>query len=116
MAWCGNYVCGGIGDAKDGPQGPFTMPVSMTVKENVGVLERTTKGGGFEKLMGRMGHAMSLEGEGRNSPEDTWNTRFKGGIEGRDFNAQGEIKLADGAMLRQCMLKLKQQSDQKPGS
>lgn len=114
--WSGNYACGGIGDAKDGPQGPFAMPVSMTIKKNVGVLERTTKGGGFEKLMGRIGRTMSLEGEGKNSPDDTWHTLFNGGIEGRDFSGQGEIRLADGTVLRQCTLKLKQQREQKAGS
>jgi len=106
--WKGDYSCAGIEDAKDGPQGPFSMPVTMVVDEHrQATLERTTKGGGVERLKGQAGQNLYLAGEGKNSPDDTWKTTFQGQVQGLDYAAQGQIVTADNRLLRQCSLKLK---------
>lgn len=106
--WKGDYICGGIEGAKDGPQGPFSMPVAMVVGQDMRAkLERTTKGGGVETLAGEAGHFIKLGGEGKNSPDDTWRTFFEGPVKGMDFTAAGEIFTEDKRLLRTCTLKLK---------
>lgn len=106
--WKGDYSCAGIDDAKDGPQGPFAMPVTMVVDERLQAkLERTTKGGGVEILTGEAGQKIKLGGIGKNSPDDTWRTSFEGMVQGLDFTAQGEIVAPDNSLLRKCSLKLK---------
>jgi hypothetical protein len=105
--WKGEYKCAGIDGATDGPQGPFSMPVSMVVDENrVAVLERTTKGGGVESLTGEVSSTVRLNGTGKNSPDDTWRTAFEGKVQGMDFSAQGGIVTEDNRLLRECRLKL----------
>ena len=109
--WVGTYSCAGIDDAQDGPQGPFTMPVTMVVNEKMeGILERTTKGGGFEKLSGSISPPrIRLSGEGKNSDDDTWRTEFEGAVvKGGDFTASGRIQTpSDNRILRKCTMTLK---------
>jgi hypothetical protein len=83
------------------------MPVTMVVDDNLAaVLERTTKGGGVERLTGEAGAFIRLNGAGKNSPDDTWRTAFEGKVQGMDFNAQGNIFTEDNRLLRECSLKL----------
>ena len=118
--WRGNYSCAGIDGAKDGAQGPFSMPVTMVVKGWKATLERTTAGGGIEQLAGQLNTLnpkvdLELNGQGANTPDDTWHTRFLGFAEGMSIKAEGGIYLAkaqtDGQrtseQLRQCTLDLK---------
>lgn len=117
--WRGTYACAGIGDAADGPQGPFSMPVTMTVQGTAAKLERTTVGGGIEQLEGRfdtMGfdEPFLLQGKGQNTPDDTWRTKFIGKASGMNLAADGVITASrtkpDGEQvwehLRKCALKL----------
>lgn len=104
--WKGEYKCAGIDGTTDGPQGPFSMPVTMVVGDNLAaVLERTTKGGGVERLTGEAGAVVRLNGIGKNSPDDTWRTAFEGKVQGMDFSAQGGIVTEDNRLLRECSLK-----------
>ncbi len=106
--WPGTYSCSGIDGAADGPQGPFSMPVTMVVDKNMNTkIERTTKGGGVEVMTGKVGSGGGgMAGEGRNSPDDTWQVGFKGEVHGMDFTAQGQIK-SGTELLRMCTLQLK---------
>lgn len=109
--WSGAYACGGIDGAADGPQGPYEMPVVVTVDGHyTAKLERTTRGGGVEILQGRMNHItgeLELQGQGQNSPDDTWNTSFKGKVAGLGLLASGQVSTPEGRVLRQCKLDLK---------
>jgi predicted small lipoprotein YifL len=117
--WRGTFSCAGIGGAADGPHGPFSMPVTMTVQGTAAKLERTTVGGGIEQLEGRfdtMGfdEPFLLQGRGQNTPDDTWRTRFIGRAGGLNLTAEGVITgprtKPDGEQvwepLRQCKLNL----------
>jgi hypothetical protein len=106
--WNGTYSCNGIKGATDGPQGPFSMPVSMVVEGSKAKLERTTKGGGFEKLVGDFGidSLLRIGGTGENTPDDRWNTSFSGTVTGKKVAADGAIRLQDGSVLRECKLDL----------
>ena len=105
--WKGDYRCEGIDGMQNGPQGPFSMPVTMVVDKQMNAkLERTTKGGGVEILSGTIGQAMKLAGQGQNSPDDTWRTFFNGAFKGLTLNAEGEIATPEGRVLRQCTLSL----------
>lgn len=118
--WRGSYSCAGIDGAKDGPQGPFTMPVALVVKGWKATLERTTVGGGVEQLAGQLNTLnpkvdLELSGKGANTPDDAWHTRFAGFVEGMNIRAEGGIYVtrttAEGQrsseQLRQCTLDLK---------
>lgn len=117
--WRGTYSCAGINGAADGPQGPFSMPVTMTVQGTAAKLERTSVGGGIEQLEGRfdtMGfdEPFLLQGKGQNTPDDIWRTRFIGKASGMNLAADGVITASrtklDGEQvwepLRQCKLNL----------
>jgi hypothetical protein len=105
--WSGPYVCDGIEGATDGARGPFTMPVTLVVDAHLNAkLERTTKGGGIEVLTGSFGPTVELTGQGKNSPDDTWVTRFDGKVNGLVFTAKGDIMLDENRPLRSCTLNL----------
>lgn len=106
--WNGTYACSGVNSAADGPQGPYSLPVSMTIQGADAKLERTTRGGGIEILKGKIESATAqvpfkLYGEGQNSPEDKWNTNFAGTVTGKRYVADGAITVR-GETLRQCKL------------
>ena len=108
--WNGTYACSGVNGATDGPQGPYALPVSMSVEGVNAKLERTTRGGGDEILEGQFGSFYAtdqykLRGEGQNSPDDKWTTSFMGKVTGKRFVADGAITVR-GDTLRQCKLDL----------
>lgn len=106
--WTGTYDCAGIDNAQDGPQGPFSMPVTMVVDDKMqAIMERTTKGGGVERIAGHIEPFIRLRGEGQNNSDDTWRTSFEGRVKGLDFTASGKIETPERRVLRQCTLKLK---------
>lgn len=105
--WTGDYACGALEGSDNPLAGPFTMPVSMVVQQGEAKLERTTKAGGVETLTGKAGLlSIELRGEGRNTPEDTWQTVVWGDIKGSTWTAQGEIKTPEGRLLRRCTVTL----------
>jgi hypothetical protein len=108
--WAGTYSCAGIDGATEGAQGPFAKPVVLVVDKNNfrGKMERTTQGGGVERLVSviAVGATMDLVGKGSNNPDDTWETRFKGDVTGMQFNATGNITVEGNRVLRACTLKL----------
>lgn len=112
--WSGTYTCQGVDGATDGPGAPFSMPVTLVVDGDAVRLERTTRGGGVEKLAGAfsraaLGHgALQLSGEGMNSPDDKWRAEFEGEAHGREAVASGELRSMSGALLRRCELKVAQ--------
>lgn len=108
--WNGSYACSGVNGSTDGPQGPYSLPVSMVVQGVDAKLERTTRGGGIESLTGKFGMLLleepfKLSGGGQNSPEDKWNSNFSGTVSGNRLMADGAIT-AQGQTLRQCKLDL----------
>jgi len=112
--WKGTYSCQGINGAADGPQGPYSMPVTMEVSADKATLERTTKGGGTEKLVGSF-HledktTIGLAGSGANSPDDKWNASFYGTVTGNNLVADGKttlpLALNNEQILRVCHLEL----------
>jgi hypothetical protein len=108
--WNGSYACSGVNGATDGPQGPYSLPVSMVVQGTDAKLERTTRGGGVEMLNGKFDSLFpnipfKLTGEGQNSPEDKWTTNFSGTVSGKRLVADGAITVR-GETLRQCKLDL----------
>lgn len=120
--WSGTYACSGVGGATEGPQGPYSMPVAMTVTGTEATLERTTLSGGIEKLKGRfddsgLGKPFELSGEGENTPDDKWSTDFEGQVQGLKLEASGVIRVgfvdSSGVnaafvvkVMRQCTLDL----------
>ena len=118
--WTGTYACSGVAGATEGPQGPYSMPVTMVVEGTKATLERTTKGGGIEQLEGRFDpiaftEQFMLIGEGKNSPDDAWVARFSGAAKGLQLTAKGSILVdrvaASGEQVREvartCNLELK---------
>jgi hypothetical protein len=108
--WNGIYACSGVNGATEGPQGPYSMPVSMVVEGTAAKLERTTKGGGVETLEGKFdsmsaAEPYKLRGDGQNSPDDRWTTGFAGKVTGKRFVADGAITVR-GEILRKCHLDL----------
>ena len=106
--WNGTYACSGINGAADGPQGPYSLPVTMTIQGSDAKLERTTRGGGIEVLKGKIESLtaqlpLKLYGKGQNSPEDMWNTSFAGSVTGKRYVADGVIAV-QGETLRACKL------------
>lgn len=105
--WTGDYACGALEGSDNPLAGPFTMPVTMVVQQGEAKLERTTKAGGVEKLMGKADlRNITLQGEGRNTPEDTWQTVVAGPVQAGVWKAQGEIKTPEGRLLRRCTVTL----------
>jgi hypothetical protein len=106
-SWTGEYACEAFEGSDNPLAGPFTLPVTMEVKDGMGKLERSTTAGGSETLTGRVRlDNITLKGGGRNTPDDTWNTVFWGDIKGSVWQAKGEIKTPEGRLLRRCMLTL----------
>lgn len=108
--WNGTYACSGVNGAADGPQGPYSLPVTMTIQGSDAKLERTTRGGGTEILKGQIDSIMAqrpfkIYGEGQNSPEDKWTTNFSGTVSAKRLVADGAITVR-GETLRQCKLDL----------
>lgn len=111
--WNGTYSCGGMNGATEGPQGPYSMPVSMVVDGTKAKLERTTRGGGIEIMEGGfsnlgIGEQFELRGTGQNSPDDRWRVGFVGKVQGKRVVADGAIQ-PDGMSSRagrQCQLDL----------
>ena len=106
--WNGTYACSGVNGAADGPQGPYSLPVSMTIQGSDAKLERTTRGGGIEILKGKIESITAqlpfkLYGEGQNSPDDKWNSNFTGTVTGKRYVADGAITVR-GETLRECKL------------
>ena len=124
--WSGTYACSGLDGPTEPHQGAFSQPVSLVVdgstritrRNNNGVvvggeteamLERTTQGGGIEKLTGVFGAGgLRLSGRGENTPDDQWETSFEGKVNGKNAVADGVIRLRTGMVLRQCHLELTQ--------
>lgn len=107
--WNGLYLCWGVDGADDGPRGPFEQLVSFDVPQGrSAVLERTTQGGGYEKLEIELGSSVSANGEGANSATDRWWVAFNGTVKGRTLVAKGQIRAPDGEVLRQCELRMEQ--------
>lgn len=106
--WVGTYSCSGINGETDGLQGPFSKPVVLVVEKNTlrATMERTTLGGGIEKLTGQAGVKMQLAGKGRNGADDSWDTQFNGGVSGMQFTANGNISIEGNRIIRACTLKL----------
>jgi hypothetical protein len=106
--WAGTYSCSGINDATEGLQGPFSKPVVLVVEKSAlrATMERTTQGGGIEKLEGQAGVTMQLAGNGRNGSDDAWETKFNGRVSGMQFNATGNISVEGNRVIRNCRLKL----------
>lgn len=107
--WTGTYACGGVNDASEGNQGPMSFPVTLVVPVGAnakGLLERTTKGGGVEKLQADMGAEVTLSGGGANSAEDRWDTLFRGAIKDNRLRASGLLTVAGESLVRKCTLDL----------
>lgn len=116
--WSGTYTCGGIRQAQEGPQGPFVQRVTLTVKGNEGHMERTTQGGGYEKLGGNFvldgqgNTKLEIAGPGQNTPSDQWVAEFEGPVEGNRARAAGVIRFRKSyprepeVVLRECKLDL----------
>lgn len=106
--WAGTYNCSGINDATEGLQGPFSKSVVLIVEKNTlrATMERTTQGGGIEKLAGQAGVTMQLAGKGRNGSDDSWVTQFNGRVSGMKFTADGNISIEGNRIIRACTLKL----------
>jgi hypothetical protein len=108
--WSGTYQCGGIDGATSGPRGPFQQQVGFTVDgERLGSskLERTTQGGGVEKLDVHF-NSGDISGAGQNSPDDQWKVEFKGKVTELEYVGRGAITASDGEVLRRCELRLTQ--------
>ena len=108
--WSGLFACDGLDGNATGPAGPFTMNVNATVDGAMKVrLDRLTRGGGSETLMGELSDsgAFKAQGKGANSPDDVWQTQFNGQIEGEVLNATGAITPSEGTSSRSCRLTLK---------
>jgi hypothetical protein len=110
--WSGNYICSGMEGATDGAQGPYELPVILNATmEQTGInltLNRTTNGGGIEKLIGKaaVSGKIYLEGKGMNSEDDKWRTKFEGQYINGILDATGKIETPDGELLRNCELLL----------
>jgi hypothetical protein len=108
----GTYSCSAIAGATDGPRGPFNMPVSMVVAAQGAdeppraTLERVSKGGGVEQLVGHASSAFLLAGSGENTPDDRWFARFDVTIKGNHAEGSGEISTPESGLLRHCTLDL----------
>jgi branched-chain amino acid transport system substrate-binding protein len=116
--WRGTYTCQGIDGAESGPQGPFKQQVALVVKGDEGHMERTTQGGGIEKMGGNFmpdkngDIRLSMGGPGENSLEDKWIAEFEGLVQGDRANIGGVIRLGKNSpqdeprVLRECELDL----------
>lgn len=111
-AFSGTYECAGVGGAQEGPPGPFSQQVTMNVVPAPGsprpqaTLERVSRGGGVEKLAGAASNQFELVGQGANTPDDRWTTRFSVTINGDTATGQGDIRGPDMAIARRCTLNL----------
>lgn len=112
-SWPGTYACEALEGSDNPLAGPFSMPVTMEVKDGVATLERTTKAGGVEKLTGKADlDSITLRGGGQNTPDDTWQTVVWGDVKGSTLQAQGEIKTPEGRLLRRCTVTLNMPTNQ----
>lgn len=94
--WVGMYRCSGVAGATDGPAGPFEQEVNVVFEKTTATLNRTSRGGGYEKLSGGVTffdseNNFNLSGAGENSVDDKWDTRFSGQLRGRNIIATGKI-------------------------
>lgn len=111
--WTGSYACDALGDSTTGPAGPFSVPVTATIDASSQLrLERVTRGGGTETLVGGINESgvAKIEGKGANSPDDRWGVVFAGKIEGNLLSATGSINPEEG-VGRSCKLTLKRTSN-----
>jgi hypothetical protein len=111
-SFSGTYSCSGVGGAQDGPAGPFGQQVTMNVVGDPGSphptarLERVSRGGGVEKLAGAASNDFELVGQGANTPDDRWTTRFTVKISGNEATGEGDIRGSDLTIARRCTLAL----------
>ena len=108
--WSGTYQCGGVDGATSGPRGPFQQQVGFTVPGELlgsSKMERTTQGGGVEKLEVDFGNG-HVSGAGQNSPDDQWKVAFTGQVNDLEYAGRGSITALDGEVLRRCELRLTQ--------
>ena len=107
--WAGTHSCQGIDGAVDGLKGPFSRRVYLQIDGLEGKLERTTRGGGIEKLRTTFdanGEAR-LDGAGENTPDDRWGAHFEGQVTGRQLLVQGNLIDSEGShVLRKCTIEL----------
>lgn len=115
-SFSGPYACSGTGGAQDGPAGPFTQQVTMNVASSAdssrprATLERVARGGGVETLSGGAYHEFELVGQGANTPDDRWTTRFTVTIDGNTAKGSGDIRGPDMSIVRRCTLNLSRRS------
>ena len=109
-SWNGALMCGGYAGELDGERGPFTQPITVIFNGSNISIDRKTRAGGLEKLTGLadLGSGIVLlSGEGQNSPEDKWFTKYEGSFSGKVLKLAGEIKAPDRlTVLRTCKIEL----------
>ena len=110
--YSGTYACTGVGGATNGPDGPYSVPIAMSVRPSqdghpsVANIERTLAGGGYEKLAGTAGEYFDLNGAGRDSSNHDWTATFHGTIHGNVASGTGFSREPDGPIQRNCKLEL----------
>lgn len=114
--WTGSYACDALDASATGPAGVFSVQVTATIDASSRLrLERVTRGGGTETLVGSVDEAgvAKMQGEGANSPDDRWKVVFAGKIDGKVLSASGAISPEEGAG-RSCKLTLERTSSGAP--
>jgi len=111
--WRGTYSCAAIDGETTGNKAGFKQDVTMMVANGAHAsLERTTRGGGIEKLTGAIDtlNRLELSGGGRNTPDDGWRTSFVGDAEPDAINAVGQLMdTQSDRVFRTCQLNLTRQ-------
>lgn len=117
--WAGTYKCAGIDGATESPQAGFSQDVVLNVKADEANMQRSTRGGGYEKVGGNFlpnpddSFTLELGGLGQNSPTDKWIAEFAGPVRGNKWAIDGRLRLVktnswdEDRILRNCKLELK---------
>ncbi len=128
-SWSGQLDCGEVGGSRDGPRGPFKVPVVMDVTSSgdgaplQASLERSVPQGqdlavglGTEHLRGAVADIFELTGAGSNvSMGQQWTTRMKVTFEDGRAVGRGDIYEADQA-VRYCQFNLAKRASGGPAS
>ncbi|WP_313331278.1 hypothetical protein [Comamonas sp.] len=111
--WDGIYKCQRSAEAMSLPEAvanaheSFEHPLTESLLGGTSLeIERTTAGGGYEKLAMRIGPSIEVRVEGANTAQDRWKGTLRGAMTGNQLSAKGTLLSLPGVPVSHCDIAL----------
>ncbi|MEJ5129027.1 hypothetical protein WH367_23515 [Comamonas sp. MYb21] len=112
--WDGTYQCQRSAEAMSLPEAvanaheSFEHPLTESLLGGTSLeIERTTAGGGYEKLAMRLGPSIEVRVEGANTAQDRWKGTLRGAMTGNQLSARGTLLSLPGVPVSHCDIALR---------